>query len=228
MSGDQRTCVCAEPAESISRIEGDENGEPAGQHRVASGQNGSSEPVSKRHQPSRGKRRKRAPLADLLGRDVVLDGSLFSTPGTTYTARIMKKVRMAASSFALQIGYILSCCVSILRNCLHAYHHDMQDPTHRGAVIIRFEEDNSRIWLPAEEVRRFIVEDECGEQVDDARADTLAAQVLVSLSGRSSADDYSQVCLQELAPQRAVSWSRLHIDIDDRNGHADAGGARPA
>ena len=41
------------------------------------------------------------------------------------------------------------------------------------------------------------MEDECGEQVDDARADTLAAQVLVSLSGRSSADDYSQVCLQD-------------------------------
>jgi len=81
--------------------------------------------------------------------------------------------------------------------CLHAY-DDMQDPTHRGAVIIRFEEDNSRIWLPAEEVRRFLVEDECGEQVDDARADTLAAQVLVSLSGRSSADDFSQVCLQNL------------------------------
>ena len=41
------------------------------------------------------------------------------------------------------------------------------------------------------------MEDECGEEVDDARADTLAAQVLVSLSGRSSADDYSQVRLQE-------------------------------
>ena len=39
--------------------------------------------------------------------------------------------------------------------------------------------------------------DECGNQVDDARADTLAAQVLVSLSGRSSADDFSQVCLPD-------------------------------
>ena len=104
--------ICAEPAESISRIDGDENGEPAGQHRVPSGQNGSSEPISKRHQPSRGKRRKRAPLADLLGRDVVLDGSLFSTPGTTYAARIMKKVRTAASSIALWVWYISSWCAS--------------------------------------------------------------------------------------------------------------------
>ena len=96
-------CACAEPAESISRIEGDENGEPAGQQRVPSGQNGQSEPISKRNKPSRGKRRKRAPLADLLGRDVILDGSLFSTPGTTYAARIMKKVRMAALSVAQRV-----------------------------------------------------------------------------------------------------------------------------
>ena len=103
--------ACAEPAESISRIEGDENGEPAGQHRVASGQNGVAEPTSKRQKPGRGKRRKRAPLADLLGRDVVLDGRLFSTPGTTYAARIMKKVPVAATSSSHWVWYT-SCCTS--------------------------------------------------------------------------------------------------------------------
>ena len=103
-ASESSTRACAEPAESISRVEGDENGEPAGQERVATGQNGLSEPTSKRHRQGRGKRRKRAPLADLLGRDVVLDGSLFSTPGTTYAARIMKKVRRTALSSTWRVA----------------------------------------------------------------------------------------------------------------------------
>ena len=47
-----------------------------------------------------------------------------------------------------------------------------------------------------------------GEEGDEARADTLAAQVLVSLSGRSSADDYSQVREQSgCFPLPSKSWS---------------------